>query len=90
MLLAITIFILVLYVFLGVKKAGFALITMPIVVSFFFIFFASQELLAPAIVSLCMVPATLIPILFMRHEVDIVPWPKTGAKALMRVILTII
>ncbi len=90
MLLAITIFILVLYVFLGVKKAGFALITMPIVVSFFFIFFASQELLAPAIVSLCMVPATLIPILFMRHEVDIVPWPKTGAKALIMVILTII
>jgi general secretion pathway protein F len=90
MLLAITIFILVLYVFLGVKKAGYALITMPIVVSFFFIFFASQELLAPAIVSLCMVPATLISILFMPHEADIVPWPKIWAKASIMVILTII
>jgi general secretion pathway protein F len=90
MLLAITIFILVFYVFLGVKKAGYALITMPIVVISFFLLAASKDLRGPAMVSLCMVPATLISILFMRHETDVVPWPKTGAKALIMVILTII
>ena len=90
MFLIVTISVMVLYVFLGLKKSGFALITMPIIVLSFFILSANKELLEPAIVSLCIVPVTLISILFMRHETDVIPWPKRWAKIAIMVILTII
>jgi len=89
MLLAITVFVLVLYIFLGFKTPRFAIITLPVIVPFLFIWFASSELLAPAIVSLCIFPATLTAILFMRHETDIVPWPKRWAKAIIIVLIII-
>lgn len=91
MLLAITIFVLILYVFLGFKTPRFAIITLPVVVvSIPFIFAANNELLAPVIVSLCIFPATLISILFMRHEIDVVPWPKNWAKAILVILICII
>jgi len=90
MLAAITIFVLVLYIFLGLKKSGFALITLPVAVVVLFILSANLELVVPAIISLCIVPATLIAILFMKHETDIVPWPKSWAKTLLAVLLCIV
>jgi general secretion pathway protein F len=90
MLLAITIFILVLYIFLGFKTPRFAIITLPVVGSILFIFAASNELFAPAIVSLCIFPATLISILFMRHETDVIPWPKRTAKTGLIILICII
>jgi len=90
MLLAITISILVLYVFLGFKTPRFAIITLPVVGSVLFILAASNELFAPAIVSLCIFPAALISMLFMRHEADIIPWPKSWAKAALVVFACII
>ncbi len=89
MLLAITIFVLVLYVFLGFKTPRFAIITLPFIASFLVIFSASNEEPVPAIVSLCIFPAALISILFMRHEADIVPWPKSWAKAILILLICI-
>ena len=83
MLSAITIFILVLYIFLGFKTPRYAIITLPFIASILFISAASNELLTPAIISLCIFPATLIAILFTRHEADVVPWPKSWAKAIL-------
>ena len=90
MLLILTIFVLILYVILGLKKAGFALVTLPVVVVVLFISAASYELLAPAIAALCIVPATLTAILFMKHETDVVPWPKRWAKRIIITFLAII
>jgi type IV pilus assembly protein PilC len=90
MLAAITIFVLVLYIFLGLKKSGFALVTLPVVVVVLFILSANLELVVPAIISLCIVPATLIAILFMKHETDIVPWPKSWAKTLLAILICIV
>ncbi len=90
MLLAITIFVLVLYIFLGFKTPRFAIITLPIVGSILFILAANNELLAIAIVALCIFPSTLISILFVRHETDIIPWPKSWAKTALVVLICII
>jgi type II secretory pathway component PulF len=90
MLLILTIFVLILYIILGLKKSGFALVTLPVIGSFLFILAASHELLAPAITALCIFPATLVSILFMRHETDIVPWPKRWAKRIIITFLAII
>ncbi len=90
MLLAITISILVLYIFLGFKTPRFAIITLPVVGSILFIFAANNELFVPAIVSLCIFPATLMAILFMRHEIDFVPWPKSWARAILIVLICLI
>jgi xanthine/uracil permease len=91
MLLAITISVLILYVFLGYKTPRFAIITLPVIGSILLmISTASDELLAPAIVSLCIFPAALIAVLFMKHETDIVPWPKSWAKMALVVLVCII
>ncbi len=89
MLLAITIFVLVLYIFLGFKTPRFAIITLPVIGSALFIFAASNELLDSAIVSLCIFPAALISILFMRHEADVTPWPKRWAKAILIILICV-
>jgi type II secretory pathway component PulF len=80
MLLAITIIILVLYGFLGFKKAGYALITLPIAVTVLVIISVNREDIISLIMSLCIIPVTLISILFMQHDTDVIPWPKRGAK----------
>ena len=90
MFLTITIFILTLYVFLGFKTPRFAIITLPIVGSILIIIAAGHELFAPLIVSLCIFPATLISILFMRHEDDVIPWPKKWAKSIIIIILSLL
>ena len=89
MLLAITIIILVLYIFLGYKAPWVAIITMPFAVLTFYFLAVSGELLAPVIMALCIFPATLIAILFMRHDQDIIPWPKRLAKAIIIVFIII-
>jgi type II secretory pathway component PulF len=90
MLLAITIFVLVLYIFLGLKTPRFAIITLPVIGSILLILAVNNELFAPARVALCIFPATLISILFMRHEADVVPWPKRWAKRIIITFLAII
>jgi general secretion pathway protein F len=80
MLFNMAIIVLVLYGYLGFKKAGYALITMPIAVTVLAITSAHYEDGASAIISLCIIPVTLIAILFMRYEDNIMPWPKRGAK----------
>jgi general secretion pathway protein F len=89
MLLSITICVLVLYIFLGLKKSGFALITLPVVGNALLILAVNKELLAPAIAALCIFPATLIAILFMKHETVVVPWPKSWAKTIIIIFLSI-
>ncbi len=78
------------YVFLGFKTPRFAIITLPIVGSILIIIAAGHELFAPLIVSLCIFPATLISILFMRHEDDVIPWPKKWAKSIIIIILSLL
>lgn len=90
MLLAITIFVLILYIFLGFKAPRFAIVTMPVVGSALVIFAANNEQPAPAIAALCIFPATIVSILFMRHETDVVPWPKRWARAILIVSICII
>jgi general secretion pathway protein F len=88
-LLYIIVFILILYILLGFKTPRFAIITLPFIAPFLVIFSASNEEPIPAIVSLCIFPATLIAILFMKHEADFIPWPKRGAKAALVTLLAI-
>ena len=90
MLLNITIFILVLYILLGFKTPRFAIITLPVVGTILFILAASNDLFVSAVVSLCIFPATLISILFMQHEADVIPWPKRAAKTSLIVLICII
>jgi type II secretory pathway component PulF len=82
--------VLILYIILGLKKSGFALITLPVVVTILFVLAANHDLVVSAVVSLCIIPAALISILFMRHEADVIPWPKRWAKDVIIILLSLL
>jgi len=83
MLLAITIFVLVLYIFFGYKLPRFAFITLPFVGAFFLIFAANTEDLYALIISIFIFPVTLFSILATRHEADVTCWPKEFARMIL-------
>lgn len=87
--LPITIVVLVIYLFLGYKTPRLAIISLPFIVSVLFIFSASEEMFSEAMISLSILFTTLFAILFSKHEIDIVPWPKRAAKTALVIFLII-
>ncbi len=83
MLVIIAILLLALYVFLGLKKPGIALITSPFVS--FLLFCISGE--ADSVAAIAIAPiiffATLIAVLMSRREPDTQEWPQIAAKCIL-------
>ena len=83
MLFIITIFVCVIYIFLGYKTPRLAIFTMPYVATFLLIFSINEEQVNAAILSGCIYVITLFSILATPAEADIIPWPKVWAKMIL-------
>jgi type II secretory pathway component PulF len=90
MLLWITIFVVVLYIFLGHKTPRFAFISLPFVGAFLIIFAVNTEDLFALIISIFIFPVTLFSILTTPHEADVIPWPKEWARMILIIAFAIL
>lgn len=79
-LTAITIILLVLYGYLGLKRPGIALITSPIVTGVLIVIALAEEDITAACIAPFIFPVTLIAILFSRPESGVQQWPRTCAR----------
>jgi len=85
--IAVTIVLLILYAYLGWKRPGIALITVPFVSGVLIVIGAAQE----NIVAMCIAPfifvAALIAALFSGREPEAEQWPRTCAKWIVIIFL---
>jgi len=90
MFVVIAILILLLYVILGYKKPGIALITSPVVCSLIACDAVLRESLEGILLAVIIFIATLVAVLLARREPDTVEWPQLWAKWLLRGILALL
>lgn len=84
MLIIIAILLLALFVFLGLKKPGIALITSPFVSFLLFCISGEADSVAAMAIAPIIFLATLIAVLMSKREPDSEQWPQIAAKWILR------
>lgn len=85
--IAITIVLLVLYAYLGWKRPGVALITVPFVTGVLIVIAVTQEDIVAGSIAPFIFLATLITALFSGYEPEAAQWPRTWAKGIIVIFL---
>jgi len=83
MLIVIAILLLALFVFLGLKKPGIALITSPFVSFLLFCISGEADSVAAMAIAPIIFLATLIAVLMAKREPDSEQWPQIAAKCIL-------